>query len=328
MSLPKITIITPSFNQAQYLEATIISVLSQNYPNLEFIIIDGGSTDHSVQIIERYKDQLTYWTSEKDRGQSDAINKGFARSTGQIMTWLNSDDQLLPNSLMTVAQTFKDNPELGLVHGEAILFGEGIRTHSTRYQTEDAAARQLAGLPFAQPAAFFSRKAFEKSGFLDESLHYGMDYAFFLPIFLNFPTKYLPIELAKYLYHPLSKTVSSQALFAKDYSKVFSKLLRSSKADNLKLRWQAWNFYDEGQDIFILNEELPAEPLRLAASYNLYFQMIFNYQGLNLDKVQQITAYFKKLEPEFIKKHKEIEQVYWRCRLFPKWLIRWLRKSS
>src|SRR5712664_2616221 len=107
---PRISIVTPSFNQASYLEAALKSVLDQNYPNLEYIVVDGGSTDGSVEIIQRYADRLTYWVSQPDRGQMDALNKGFRRTTGEIMAWLNSDDMLCSWALQTVGHIFQDLP--------------------------------------------------------------------------------------------------------------------------------------------------------------------------------------------------------------------------
>src|SRR3954447_20687666 len=110
--LPKISIVTPSYNQRQFIEQTILSVINQNYPALEYIIVDGGSTDGTVDVIRKYKDRLAGWTSEPDKGQYDAINKGFARATGEIMGWINSDDQYLPWTLATVARIFSQFPEV------------------------------------------------------------------------------------------------------------------------------------------------------------------------------------------------------------------------
>ncbi len=108
---PRITIVTPSYNQGQYIEETILSVINQDYPNLEYIIIDGGSSDNTVEIIKKYSDRITYWISEKDNGQAHAINKGFRKATGDILNWLNSDDQLQPGALKIIAQRFGESPE-------------------------------------------------------------------------------------------------------------------------------------------------------------------------------------------------------------------------
>lgn len=115
--LPKISIVTPSFNQGKYLEKTILSVLEQDYPNLEYIIIDGGSTDNSVEIIKKYEKHLAYWVSEPDRGQSHAINKGFGHATGEILGWLNSDDYYAPGAPQAIAEAFLANPDVGAIVG-------------------------------------------------------------------------------------------------------------------------------------------------------------------------------------------------------------------
>lgn len=121
---PKITVVTPNFNQGRFLEQTILSVLDQNYPNLEYIIIDGGSSDSSVEIIEKYKDRLTYWVSEKDQGMYYAIQKGFERSTGEVMCWINSDDLLWPGSLEYVATVFAENPKIQWLQGYPSVIDE------------------------------------------------------------------------------------------------------------------------------------------------------------------------------------------------------------
>ena len=127
-ALPKVSIVTPSFNQASFLEQTLRSVLEQDYPNLEYIVIDGGSTDGSVEIINKYADQLAYWQSQPDQGQTDAINQGFAHATGEILAWLNSDDLLLPGAVSAAVRALEEHPEAAMVYGDALLINAQGKT--------------------------------------------------------------------------------------------------------------------------------------------------------------------------------------------------------
>jgi glycosyltransferase involved in cell wall biosynthesis len=180
-ALPKITVVTPSYNQAAFLETTILSVLGQCYPNLEYIIMDGGSTDGSAAIIERYADHLAYWQSKRDAGQADAINQGFARATGDILCWVNSDDFFLPGTLRTIAQRLGgslDQP--ALIYGSCVYFREA-----------DGAARILPARPHPpeilretdyiyQPSSFWTRTLWTKNGPLDAELHFGFDWDWYI----------------------------------------------------------------------------------------------------------------------------------------------------
>lgn len=210
---PKISIITPSYNQADFLEETIQSVLNQEYPNLEYIIIDGGSTDTSVDIIKKYEKHLDFWVSEKDNGQSDAINKGLNRATGDILTWLNSDDYLLPGALNTISR--QDwGPETGAVVGighkvdlqKQIIYTppyyEPITTTSMYLWTK--------GKNFMQPAAFFSKKAWDTCGPLNENLHYCMDGDLFIKISKQFKIRRVRADLAHAYAHDLAKTTADR----------------------------------------------------------------------------------------------------------------------
>ena len=225
----RISIITPSYNQAAYLEKTIQSIISQGYTELEYILIDGGSNDGSLEIIKKYESHFAYWISEKDEGQSHAINKGFEKATGDIITWINSDDQLTPNTLHRIAAEFEKDTtkEIFVVHGKTILFGENMADKEFGASKTDFLERSLAGLPFPQPSSFFRKEVIEKYGNLKREFHFGMDYEFFVSVFLNEKSVYLDEVFSKYLYHTESKGLTQQSGFAKDYAKVFSKVLRS-----------------------------------------------------------------------------------------------------
>ncbi len=179
MKQPKISVITPSYNQAGFIEETIDSVLGQGYPNLEYIIVDGNSTDGSQTIINRYRDHLTHFISEDDAGQSDAINKGFELATGDIMCWLNSDDCLMPGALKFIAQEMDLNkPE--------VLFGNTVHMNQSSGQVKGSNVRGLANhlsLSLSdyiiQPSAFWTKSIWKGVGLLRTDLHYGFDWEWF-----------------------------------------------------------------------------------------------------------------------------------------------------
>lgn len=178
MSLPRITVVTPSYNQGAYLEQTITSVLGQGYENLEYIVMDGGSTDNSVEIIQRYADRITYWQSERDTGQAQALNRGFARATGDILCWLNSDDFYLPGVLHEIARTVDDTD--GLIYGDCLSFAEvGTRARVNRPPAHDLEWLKLVDY-IVQPSSFWKRSVWEKVGVLNEELHYAFDWDWFL----------------------------------------------------------------------------------------------------------------------------------------------------
>jgi glycosyltransferase involved in cell wall biosynthesis len=180
-SWPKISIVTPSYNQAQFLERTILSVLNQNYPNLEYIIIDGGSTDGSVEIIKRYQPWLAYWVSEKDAGQSDALNKGFARATGDIVGWQNSDDVYLPGAFYEVAEVFRKSPGVDVVFANRLDINEDDHVIGERRFTPFSLVSHFyEGMMLSNQSAFWRKDLFSKIGMIDLTLQVAMDYEFFL----------------------------------------------------------------------------------------------------------------------------------------------------
>ena len=206
---PRISVVTPSFNQGQFLEETIRSVLLQRYPDIEYIVIDGGSTDNSRDIIERYSPWLHYWVSEPDRGQSHAVNKGFSASTGTILAYINSDDFYEPHALETAATAFMRPERPQLLTGDCIIFDEKRvkRTFEAFWPEHIGHLLKPFGSTFAQPAAFWSRAVYEQVGGFDESLHYAFDREFFLKIGLAGTAPLIMRKpLARYRDHPATKT--------------------------------------------------------------------------------------------------------------------------
>jgi len=177
-----VSIITPSFNQSAYLEQTMKSVLDQDFPNIEYIVMDGGSTDSSVDIIQRHAARLAFWTSERDRGQADAINNGIAHAHGEILAWLNSDDYYLSGTISAAVEIFEQNPDMVLIYGDMLAVNEHGETINTlKYQQlnlEDLLCFQIIG----QPSVFFRREAFEKSGGLDTTFHFLLDHQLWIKI--------------------------------------------------------------------------------------------------------------------------------------------------
>jgi glycosyltransferase involved in cell wall biosynthesis len=177
-TVPRISIVTPSYNQGSFIEETIRSVLDQGYPDLEHIIVDGGSTDQTVEVIRKYEKDLAYWVSEKDRGQAHAINKGFQRATGDILGWLNSDDRLEPGALLAVAEHSRRFPKAGAFvgHGRIVdTSGKETFTNKPGDLSYDGLCRWLEGGNFMQPSCFFRRETFLAAGPLDESIYMAFD---------------------------------------------------------------------------------------------------------------------------------------------------------
>jgi GT2 family glycosyltransferase len=211
-----VSIITPSFNQARYLEATIQSVLSQDYPRLEYIVIDGASTDGSVEIIKKHENRLAYWVSEKDKGQADAINKGLASANGDIVAWLNSDDYYLPNAISSAVKVFDENPDVVMAYGNMLTVDEQGRTINVlkykQLSLEDLLCFQIIG----QPAVFFRREAYEKTGGLDTTFHFLLDHHLWIRIAQLGKILHLPQTWAAARYHAEAKNRAKAAEFGRE----------------------------------------------------------------------------------------------------------------
>ncbi len=212
---PKISIITPSYNQGPFIERTIRSVLDQGYPNIEYIVMDGGSKDGTIDILRKYEGRLT-WVSERDKGQTDAINKGITRSTGDIIAYLNSDDTYETGALRKVADHFIAHPETMWLTGKCRIIDEQnreMRRPITAYKNfllrHFSYSLLLVTNPVSQPSTFWRRSTVDEFGLLDENEHLVMDYAYWLKLGKKYPPAVLDAYLAGFRVYAASKTSSS-----------------------------------------------------------------------------------------------------------------------
>jgi glycosyltransferase involved in cell wall biosynthesis len=242
----KISIVTPSYNQAQFIEETIRSVLLQGYPNIEYIIVDGGSTDTSVGIIQKYEPWLAYWVSKPDQGQSHAINKGIAKATGKLLIWLNSDDLLLPNALPTFTDLFVQNSEVRIFTGQAYTIDKRgyrvgrLRSHFSSW--EDFATRKCM---IRQVSTCFHRSLLDELGLIDESLEYAMD----SDLLLRFTRLHTPIVIdnlvAAYRMHEATKFDHNPVDGYREADMIYLKHLKGTDMRPKYIEWSARNWLNQ-----------------------------------------------------------------------------------
>ena len=215
-SQPLVSIVTPSYNQASFLEQTIRSVLEQDYPRIEYFVADGGSSDGSVEILRKYAGRLAWWVSEKDRGQADAIRKGMARASGEIVAWLNSDDYYLPEAVSSAVQAFRQVPDAVLVYGDMLAVdGDGQTLNLLRYRQlklEDLLRFHIIG----QPAVFFRRDAYDQTGGLDIGFHYMLDHHLWIRLAQRGRIVHVPRTWAAARFHPQAKNRSLAVEFGRE----------------------------------------------------------------------------------------------------------------
>lgn len=210
-NLPLVSIITPSFNQVRYLKATIESVLGQDYPHIEYIIVDGGSTDGSVDVIQKYAGRLAWWVSEQDKGQTDAINKGFNRATGEILAWINSDDTYNPGAVSQAVKYLIENPDVGLVYADCNFIDKEDRIIGQFNAAQTDLRRLREGyVHIPQQTVFFHAKYWKELGPLDPSFYFAMDYDLWTRIAAHATFKYLAGHTwANFRLHTSGKTVAA-----------------------------------------------------------------------------------------------------------------------
>ncbi len=215
-SIPRVSVITPSYNQAEFLEQTILSVLNQHYPDLEYIVVDGNSNDGSVDIIRKYEDRITWWVSEPDHGQAEAINKGFSRATGEIVAWLNSDDLYLQGAMQSAVDYLMANPSCGLVYGDVLSLGEhdlpiNLQRFS-QYDLPDLMKFRIIG----QPAVFLRGSVLQETGFLDNHFKYLLDHHLWLRIAEKSRIAYSGKLWAAARYHAAAKNLAQARFFGEE----------------------------------------------------------------------------------------------------------------
>jgi len=296
--MPLVSIITPSFNQASYLEQTIQSVLSQDYPRIEYLVVDGASTDGSVDIIKKYADKLAYWVSEKDSGQAEAINKGMARAQGDIVAWLNSDDTYLPGVVSAAVKAFDANPEAVLVYADMLAVNErGQTTNKLKVQQltlEDLLCFQIIG----QPAVFMRRAAFEHAGGLDLTFHFLLDHLLWIRIAQQGRIVHVNQTWSAARYHAAAKNRAKASEFGREAFRILESVERddhlapvlakvSRRATASAQRVDARYLLDGGQPAAALKawtRALVIHPPTALARMNIFVSAILN--GLGLGKLR------------------------------------------
>jgi glycosyltransferase involved in cell wall biosynthesis len=232
---PKISIITPCYNSEEFIEQTIKSILNQNYPNLEYIVMDGGSTDSTVEILKKYPQII--WFSEKDKGQSDAINKGLKKATGEILAFLNADDTYEPRSLKAVAEFFSNQPKKLWVTGKCKIIDtkgqeiqKGIAVYKNFWLKHYSYNKLLVINFISQPATFWRKEIIQKFGFFDENLHLTMDYDFWLRIGERHHLGFINQNLADFRIQPQAKGATQ---FKKQFHEEYETAKRYTKNNTL-----------------------------------------------------------------------------------------------
>ncbi|MCL0076730.1 glycosyltransferase [Dehalococcoidia bacterium] len=243
---PLVSIVTPSYNKGAFIEETILSVKNQTYPRVEHIVIDGGSTDNTVDVIKKYEGTYNMqWVSEPDEGQSAAINKGWRKAEGEILAYLNADDAYMPCAIETVVEFLNDHPEIGMVYGDCNIVNECTEVVDRCPAREFDIKEMIRGRNLVpQPATFFRRAILDQIGYLDSDLDMAMDFDYWIRIGLKFKVRYIPQLIANFRMCPGTKSVSEAHKFGPEHLYIVDKIFSNAELpEELKsLRRQAFSY--------------------------------------------------------------------------------------
>lgn len=289
---PRISVITPSYNQGEFIEETIRSVLGQNYPALEFIVIDGGSTDGTVDILKRYDSALAFWTSERDRGQADAVNRGFARATGDLVIWINSDDLLIPGSLGAYADAHVRAPN-DILLGDMVMFEARGPVKVVRQKNvtfEGVVVPWMTGTTWLQPSTAVPRTVWEKAGPLDESYRYTFDREWACRLFRIAGVTYLGRKVAMFRLHDRSKTVGESREWLPEQQRVTAQYLGETR-------------FAGRRDVMALLQLREAQRLLSASTYDRARAFSFARQALRVHRGVVLSTAFAKFAVRALTPH-------------------------
>lgn len=292
--MDKISIVTPSYNQGGFIEETIQSVVTQCYPSKEYFVFDGGSADETPEVLNRYNKQIDHWVSEKDRGQSHAINKGLKMVTGDIVGWLNSDDYYSPGAFEQIAGAFKNNPEADLIYFDVRNFSQ---SGSTLYRHQASYSEEwfLTKVCLHQPGVFWRKSLMDRIGYLDESLHYVMDFDYWIRAYLNAQLSHIPLVVANFRLHNSSKTIDDPVELYYEKNRVIATMFHNLGAYRQLNQLRSLDLVPEGKlNDYPVSKKIAVATLDKILSRHLINNALLINKAGNYSRSEKILNHLKE----------------------------------